>query len=197
MMLNTIKRTLLVVLAGALFTLPVVAQDDYPKGEIYGGFIFNQSEVEALGTPLVDDTGLGFIAGAGYNFHPNVGVVVEVSRESGTFPSPDPLLFPDIDFTQTQYLFGPRFSARMNKATPFVHVLLGLQNAELSVIGFPSESDSAFMWGAGGGLDINVNDRVAIRAFQVDYLTAAHGGGLVNSNNVRVSFGVVIKLGGS
>ena len=195
-MLNTMKRTLLVVLTGILYALPSVAQDDYPKGEIYGGFVVNQSEVKGADIPL-EETGLGFILGAGYNFHPNAGVVVELSQQTGTFASPDPLFIPDIDFTQTQFLFGPRFSARMERATPFVHLLLGLQNAELSVSGFPGESESAFMWGAGGGVDINVNDRVAIRAVQVDYLTASHGDGLVDSNNLRVSFGVVIKLGGS
>ena len=200
MMLNTMKRTLLVVLAGILFALPVVAQDDYPKGEIYGGFVVNQS-VDGTGVDgvVVDDTGVGFIAGAGYNFHRNVGLGGEISRQSGTFASPDPLLFPDIDFTQTQYLFGPRFSARMEKATPFVHLLVGLQNTEISSAGFTTVSDSAFMLGVGGGVDININDRVAIRAVQVDYLTGviAGGGFLDDSHKLRLSFGVVIKLGGS
>jgi hypothetical protein len=53
-------------------------------------------------------------------------------------------------------------------------------------------SDSAFTFGAGGGVDIAVNRRLAIRAIQFDWM-----GSFVDilEDNVRLGFGVVVKFG--
>jgi hypothetical protein len=45
----------------------------------------------------------------------------------------------------------------------------------------------------GGGLDIKVNDRLAIRAFQLDYLRTNFFG--ETGHRGRLAFGLVLRLG--
>ena len=56
-----------------------------------------------------------------------------------------------------------------------------------------SESDSGFSSALGGGLDVRVNDRVAIRAFQIDYFRPNFFGEAHNRG--RLAFGIVLHLG--
>jgi hypothetical protein len=54
----------------------------------------------------------------------------------------------------------------------------------------------ALAWAVGGGLDINVNDRVAFRLFQADYLNSrADGFSGKPVNNFRIATGVVFRFG--
>ena len=183
------RKLLLTLLTVGLLAVPAVAQEagEYAPIEVYGGFVFNNSEL-SQGTFSTDETGLGFTGGLTYNFHPNVGVFGEFSMQTGEFPDVD------VDFDQTQFLFGPRFFFPSGKIKPFAHVPFGFQRMK-----FPGAfSGTDFMWGFGGGVDINVNERFAIRAVQFDYLTAEHPiEGPIDSNNLRLTFGVVIKLGGN
>ena len=110
-------------------------------------------------------------------------------------------------------MFGPKFAARSEKVTPWAHALFGV--AQLNAVGqnivgdTVRESDTWFAWAVGGGLDVNLHKRIALRVVQADYVrvngraefnTFSHGlfistgGG--SSNNLRVSFGVVLRLGG-
>ncbi len=56
-----------------------------------------------------------------------------------------------------------------------------------------SSTDSAWSLGAGLGLDVDVTDRLAVRAFQLDHITSFFGG--AHQSNFRVSSGLVFKLG--
>jgi hypothetical protein len=60
--------------------------------------------------------------------------------------------------------------------------------------GLPGFSDSELAVGGGGGLDIALNRRIAIRAIQFDWI-----GSFVDilEDNFRLGFGVVVKIGGS
>jgi hypothetical protein len=56
-----------------------------------------------------------------------------------------------------------------------------------------SAVSTGFSLAIGGGLDVKVNDRLAIRAFQLDYFRP-----IVNdepNNRGRLAFGVVLRLG--
>jgi hypothetical protein len=52
---------------------------------------------------------------------------------------------------------------------------------------------------AGGGLDVNVNSKIAVRLFQADYVLTRFNNQNVaterNQSNFRASTGVVVKLG--
>ncbi len=105
------------------------------------------------------------------------------------------------DVRRYTYMFGPEFSYRGNsKVRPFAHALFGASKAEVRKLDVDwtreyqqdynngnnlyayrylgnisgSFSNTGFAMALGGGLDINVNDRWAIRLVQVDYMPTFH-----------------------
>lgn len=102
-------------------------------------------------------------------------------------------------------LGGPQYKFhRDSRVTPFVRALAGVANtrARLEVPSLNSTSTSSstdFALALGGGVDVRVSERVALRVFQFDYnpvfLSSSNelGFGGVRADNVRFSFGVVIK----
>ena len=106
--------------------------------------------------------------------------------------------------TQFEYLFGPRYTWRHSRFSPFVQTLFG---GERYSNGFNPQSEFAltgasqnnFAIAFGGGLDITVTNHLAVRPIQVDYLMTqfSPGGGnaITASNNIRYSAGVVFRLG--
>jgi hypothetical protein len=86
------------------------------------------------------------------------------------------------------YLFGPRVSYRKDeRITPFAQVLLG--GAYDTVV-----AKSALAIAPGGGFDLKVTPRVALRLGEVDYLMTRFG--QQTQNNLRVSAGIVFRFGG-
>jgi opacity protein-like surface antigen len=69
--------------------------------------------------------------------------------------------------TRYSYMFGPVVAAHLRTVTPFAHVLFG--RTSNSYNGASSDSYTAFTWAAGGGLDVNVFRRFAVRLGQFDY----------------------------
>lgn len=97
-------------------------------------------------------------------------------------------------------LAGPRISYRKDCGTAFVHVLGGLDywrlNGAFTIDGQKkSENDNKFGPGVaiGGGVDINVHERVAVRVIQADYYLTRHMERWMN--NVNLSFGIVFRVG--
>lgn len=87
---------------------------------------------------------------------------------------------------------------------PFAHALAGLGHGRTSVSNvtcttttsincadIADSSDNGFSMVFGGGLDIKVNDKIDIRAFQVDYNPIRFNGTF--DNNLRLGVGIVIK----
>jgi hypothetical protein len=54
------------------------------------------------------------------------------------------------------------------------------------------EKTSNKAYGFGGGVDVKISDKLAIRAGQVDYINLRISG--VGTNNLRMSFGIVAGL---
>jgi len=147
------------------------AADDYPKGEITGGFAF-VSDVEWMP---------GWYAGAAYNFHPNVGLVGEISGVYKTILG--------VDTSMYFYLFGPRFNFRTERATFFVHALFGGMSVKVA-----SLSENNFAGAFGGGVDINAGKSIAIRVAQADLLYGKSGDAW--ARDFRYMGGIVFKFGG-
>ena len=106
------------------------------------------------------------------------------------------------------YLFGPVLFQSNGKYTPFAHALFGQNNVGTSLshvtglgISGLTASDTAFAMAFGGGVDIKISERIAVRAGQVDYLYTKHdfsGGapGIAgHQNNLRASVGIVFQFG--
>jgi outer membrane protein OmpA-like peptidoglycan-associated protein len=95
------------------------------------------------------------------------------------------------------YLFGPRLSYRNNsRLTPFAQVLLGGAHVGSGIL---PTSKNGFAMTTGGGLDVGVNRRFAIRLFQVEYFLTRFDTGIVgiptHQNNMRTSSGLVVRWG--
>jgi opacity protein-like surface antigen len=165
-------------------TIPVLGQDGaYPRGEVFAGFSYLDADLL-----FFRETGYGFNLNAVVNPHPNVGIEVDFSVHDFNFVG--------VDFQEYLFMAGPRVAGRFEKVTPFAHALFGLSH----VRAVRSESESDFAMAFGVGLDVNVHENVAIRVIQADYVlvrVSQAGGQHTNSDNVRVSAGVVFKWGGS
>jgi len=96
------------------------------------------------------------------------------------------------------YLFGPRFTFQKNsRFVPYAQALLGGGRLNASLGGVQA-GENGFAMALGGGLDINLNHRFAIRAGQAEYMMtrfANAAGTTVTQNNFRVSAGLVFRFG--
>jgi opacity protein-like surface antigen len=172
-----------------LFCVPVVillmsltgAAQETPKAELVGGYSY------------VGGNFHGWNVAVAGNVNKWLGVVADVSGHSGGFD--------DVNVVERQkfnsFLVGPRFSVRKHKrVTPFVHALFGptrvrvrsTENGETF-----NSSDTGFSMFLGGGIDIKVNDHVAIRVIQIEYARA----NIFEESQTRgrVSVGVVFRFG--
>ena len=90
----------------------------------------------------------------------------------------------------TEYLTGPRFVARSPAMDVFAHALIGIASGDAGD-DFPGFSDSGLTFGGGGGIDVRVQPRLAVRA-QFDLLGSFAD---IVEANPRVAVGLVIGLG--
>lgn len=156
----------LFVLVG-VFSLPVSAQD-YPKGELFGGYQFIHVNP--------DINANGWNASITGNANRWFGVTADFSgayKNGGKFHT---------------LMAGPVFSLRKSdKVTPFAHVLVG------AAVASGGGTATAFATAVGGGLDVKVNEHVAVRLVQADWLLF-HSGGSTDKKNARVSAGIVFRF---
>ena len=162
-----------------LVLLPAMAQD-VGKAEVFGGYSWAGGNFHGWNTSV---TG---------NINKRFGIVADFSGHYGSELEGSILVKKDAH----SYLFGPRFSFRGKRFTPFVYALFGATrfHESATVAGQKlSDSDSGFNSAFGSGLDVKVNNRVAIRAFQIDYFRPNFFGEAHNRG--RLAFGVVLHLG--
>lgn len=175
------RKTLFTTSLILLLSLTAMAQGDTPKAEVFGGYSY------------AGDSTHGFDASIAGNVNDWFGVVADFGRQ-----------FTDINGTDSReeirtqtYLFGPQFSIRRNRrVTPFARALFGASRIKTEATEFGQTfafSDSSFALALGGGLDVQINDRFAIRAFQAEYLRTKFFG--ETQNKGRISVGLVIRFG--
>jgi len=106
-----------------------------------------------------------------------------------------------LDLTVVTFLFGPRISYRkQGPFTPYAQVLLGGGHAGGSLYQPPPLAISgphyALAMSLGGGLDLKVHPRVAIRLFQAEWLYTKFNNGVNDrQNSMRVTTGLVFRFG--
>ena len=143
----------------------------HPTGELFGGFSYFNFDTPSLAIDFY-----GGQASVSANFNEHVGITGDFGAQ---FRSGVQLY---------QFLVGPRFTARNPNVTAFAHTMIGTMHTRAG--GF-SSTDLALAFG--GGLDVNVNKHVAVRAFQLDYIPIHPSGTWVH--NFRAAVGVVFKWG--
>jgi hypothetical protein len=166
----------------------LVAQTGLPRAEVFGGF----SYLPAGKADFPRDNSYGFQFSIAANVNRWFGVVGDFAGQYRTVTDLG-LGYPGVTAKTSvyEYLAGPRFSIRREKYTVFFHGLIGGAKGNSGISGF---SESGIAVGAGGGIDINLNDRIAIRAIQLDYIASFVE---ILEDNARFGCGIVIKLGGS
>jgi opacity protein-like surface antigen len=173
---------------------------DSSKVDIFGGYSYLRFQVPNAG--LNGNGGSGQVT---YNFNPMIGLTGDFGgyhfSEGGRGGSG----------TIFTYLFGPKFTLRRGKWSPFVEALFGgawvgagldtecdgARRAQGEVCGFSSSLNS-FSMALGGGVDYKLMDHISIRLFDADYLMTRFNVGIEGTNstqsNVRVSTGVVFNF---
>jgi hypothetical protein len=158
--INTMRQLMILALSLGLLSLPAMAQD-FPKAEIFGGYQYTHLE------PSIDAN--GWNASLTGNVDRWFGITADFSgayKSAGHFHT---------------YMFGPVFSARTDKVTPFAHALFG------------GASGGTFAMAFGGGADVKMADKVAFRLVQADWLVL-RSEGFTSKKNVRVSTGLVFRF---
>ncbi|HWN08339.1 MAG TPA: outer membrane beta-barrel protein [Pyrinomonadaceae bacterium] len=172
-------RTLFLAAIVLVFSLSAFAQNT-PKAELFGGYSY-------AGTGSK-----GFDGSIAVNLNDWFGLVADVGGQYTRLT--------DSGFTEKirshSFLFGPKFSIRKNRAVPFAHALVGVSKLKTETDEFGpvvSFSDTSFAMALGGGVDVKVNEHVAIRVVQIDYLRTRFFGGAQNKG--RISAGIVFRFG--
>jgi hypothetical protein len=91
------------------------------------------------------------------------------------------------NFTENNYLFGPRASFPVGRIRPFAEALFGVAR----VHGDEINPDNSFATAFGGGLDYKIIKLIAWRV-QGDYVQTRFYG--TTQNNVRISTGIVLRF---
>ena len=149
---------------------PAIAQEN-PKAEVYLGY-----------------AGLiGFNGSAAYNINRWFGIVGDYSYRVAEYYADKPL--------QT-FTAGPRVTLRLiPRLTPFAHVLFG--GAGSGCAAFSDTAGCQFGTASamvlGGGLDVQIQKGLSIRAIQIDRIRTHFGEGA--DTYTGLSFGLVLGLG--
>lgn len=198
------------LIPGMIFVLLLVlfsaaslrAQD---KFEVFGGYSYFRASVTAAGLvcpPAGPPCGTvtvtshpnlnGWEASAEYKPFKDVGLVADFGGNYGSLPNSSG----GGSFHNNTYLFGPRVFLP-GRISPFVHVLAGAAhqstgNGGTNTTFFPAHSTTAFAIALGGGVDIDVTQRVRMRLVQFDYVGA--NSGFSFRNQARISTGLIFHF---
>jgi opacity protein-like surface antigen len=182
-------------------SLAAVAADEMPKAEVFGGVSFLHIDTMGLNNQGLKANYAGWDSEFQYNINRVLGITADIGGNYGR-------LQPDVPNSHSYtYVFGPTFSVRRESAVIFAHTLFGQNSTNIisNALTHTSNNDSAFAMAFGGGLDIKLSQRFALRLGQLDWLYTRHNLSLVNvnglqlkdhQNNIRYAGGITINLGG-
>lgn len=178
------KRGLLIPFV--LFTLtPLFAQQapTLPKFEVYGGYSVLLTDMEASS---------GWNASVTANWKRWLGGVADFSGHYGSENVMAGPFSAKADRRLHSVLFGPRFSYRTRRLTPFAHTLFGFVRETVDSATM-KQSETNFALALGGGLDLRLTNRLALRLIQADY----HGNQLTDGmqHHVRLGAGLTVRIG--
>ena len=175
------------------------SSDTHPAVDLFAGYSYIRFRTDTGIKEAFNTHGFtGALAG-------NVNRWFSLVGDFGVYRIKD--LPPSVSGSVYTFLFGPQFSHRGERWTPFVHALFGaarLSDIQASTIPTGSAffnrsfSQNSFATALGIGLDANINKHVGIRIFQVEYLlTKFTDGGDNKQDNFRGSAGLVLHFGGN
>ena len=188
----------LIVVLVSTAAFPVRAQE-FPRWEPFGGFSYANvglgPQANLFGP--VSKNYFGIHLGVNFNPYRNFSVVlVDLGIQSRGSRVPRLFRNSNNDVVTSQALFGPELKIRSRNGDGFAHALVGVTNTRLVETDSFGSIDLArrtnLALGFGGGLDVNVNPRLAIRVLQADYVPTRLAGKW--QNDFRASVGVVFRF---
>lgn len=174
-----LRRILYGLALGVLIFAPAAAQE-VPQAEVFGGYAY-----AGEGTH-------GWNASVAGNVNSWLGLVGDFTGQYSRLAEPDV----SERIRTHSFLFGPQLSARGRRVTPFARALFGASHVRTRATEFGQNfafSDTSFATALGGGLDVRLSRRVALRAVQLDYVRTRFFG--ETQNKGRLSFGLVFRFG--
>lgn len=174
---------------------------EMPKVEVFGGYSALFADIKDYDRDAELD---GWNASVAYNLHPNFGIKADFGGHYNK--KQDVGSGQTINSTHISYLFGPQLTHRGNRFSFYAHALIGgVRNSysNLSEDGFidsTTETKNGFGAAIGGGIDLNLNKKIAIRLIQLDSIWGRYKGEYYarESDSYRYSrgaIGVVFKFG--
>ena len=167
-----------------------LASAQVPSGNVFFGYSYYNTNLSSIDRANTN----GWNASLEGKFLPWVGVVADFDGHYGSqnfsrfceaILNCSPALH--ANFTEHNYLFGPRVSVSVAKVRPFVEALFGAGHVHVNGI----TSDTSFATAFGGGLDYKLFPLLAWRV-QGDYVHTHFFD--VTQNNVRLSTGIVVHF---
>lgn len=167
---------------------------DSPHLDLSGGYNLINANAPPADCGCFTMSG-GFVGGQ-LNFSQSFGIAGEIT--AGHANSISSL---GQNLTLFTYMGGPRIAWPRYRAVPFGEFMVGGAHGGGSY--FPTStssttSASSFAYSAGGGLDLNLNERFAVRAFDARFLHTSLPNG-VNSTQrqLQIGVGLVMHFGGA
>ena len=196
---RVLPRWMLLTATTSLLTLPAGAQSP-PRTESRLNLAFTYQSVYAGRT---ETAGSFFTQGAAAELdarlHRRFRLVLSVTGEHA-----GPSTTAGVPLSFISSVIGPRYTfAPFKHTSPFLEAMAGGVSAFSSR--FPTSSGlssnapttaGSFAFLAGGGLDVRLRHRIALRAFQADWLfTQLPNASSNRQNNLRIGVGLIVPLG--
>jgi hypothetical protein len=174
-------------LSGFAGPAPALAQAS-PAVEVFAGY----SLLPANSDDFPRKTSHGLQVSVAANLNRWFGVFGDLGAQFDSATYPDPVYAGLVaKSTVREFFLGPRFTARSAKIDVFAHGLFGVVQGDAGD-DFSGFSDTGLALGGGGGVDMRVHRRLAVRA-QFDLFGSFADIVEVNS---RFGLGLVARLGG-
>lgn len=179
-----------VALSALAFATPAPAQTSAPAIEVFAGYSLLPADEQ---DDFPRKTSHGGQISVGANWSSWFGLFTDFGVQFNTARPPGPFFEGRVArSTVREYFVGPRFTARSERVDLFAHGLVGLVQGDAGE-DFSGFSDSGLSLGLGGGLDVRVRRKLAVRA-QVDLIGAFVD---IVETNPRFALGLVARIGGS
>jgi len=180
-MRGTMKKLLLLLTLIMFVATPLLAQDEFPRAQVFGGYSYLSLDTSGLTSRQNFN---GWNAQASFNVNRWLGLTGDFGGYYGNISR--------VSAHDYSYLFGPTVTFRAEHVAPFVHALFGGSHVGGSGFGL-SGSNNAFAMAVGGGLDLSFKSGFGVRLAQVDWYRTSHFN--ETQNNVRMSTGVFFNFG--
>jgi opacity protein-like surface antigen len=194
----------LVVFGSCLLGASSASAQEATRWQVFGGYSHAHVDI-STDVPFADPSyvGLnGFNAAFAGHFNRWIGVV----SDFGGYYTNQPVSFiqpgsgrrvtEDVRTHVYMLLFGPQVRFPMGRVTPFARAMVGLfhtsEEAALTTTVKDMDNDRGIAFG--GGVDATVNERIAVRVVQMDYVRS-YLTPIGSQNNWRISTGIVMRMG--